>query len=72
MALYQLDRGAKVSINTALYEREIEILDGLCVKHNASRATIIGELLMEYHRGEAMQDVSFTPAPGRRGRKSSL
>lgn len=72
MPLDELSRGAKVPVHLALYEREVAVLDKLCIKYDCSRPTVIGELLMEYSKGEAMQDAVFENTKGRRARKSSL
>lgn len=56
----RLDRGDKVDLHVHLFERYVEVLDGLCTRYNISRAAAIEALIDEY------ADAELTPSVRKR------
>lgn len=52
MPLNDLAKGDQRDLHIKLYERELQILDGLAKRFNASRSAILGKLLTDQNERE--------------------
>jgi hypothetical protein len=63
-----LDKGPKIQVHLALYEKELEVIDDMAARYNCSRAAVVGAWSREYREVDLEGRV---PRPVKVGAKRS-